>query len=224
MAVQTGITAWRSSPLVPSAAQPWVISLHATRPRHLSRQLGGLGAQRRLLSVVRPHNGAPGRGSGSQLGADSSQVVAQGLDAPGVLKGQPHPAGSSSISPVLAGLRPAGNDDPNRLHRDDLSWLRFATLSEGAQLVRSSADGGRAGPIRRGRPAPIADYFPLAKSVEVGRQASDISNSGRGPTAGTVNGAEVGQNIGPALASRLAPVVAIGPFCGGRKRASALGR
>ena len=44
----------------------------------------------------------------------------------------------------------SGNDDPNRLHRDDLSWLHFATLSEGAQAVRSSVDGGR--------PAPIAEY------------------------------------------------------------------
>jgi hypothetical protein len=41
----------------------------------------------------------------------------------------------------------SGNDDPNRLHRDDLSWLHFATLSEGAQAVRSSVDGGRPAPI-----------------------------------------------------------------------------
>ena len=46
--------------------------------------------------------------------------------------------------------RSCGNDDPNRLHRDDLSWLHFATLSEGAQLVLPSGDGGR--------PAPIAEY------------------------------------------------------------------
>lgn len=52
--------------------------------------------------------------------------------------------------------RPDGNDDPNRLHRDDLSWLHFATLSEGAQPVRSSVD--------EGRPAPIADYAPVTAS------------------------------------------------------------
>ena len=55
--------------------------------------------------------------------------------------------------------RSCGNDDPNRLHRDDLSWLHFATLSEGAQLVRPSVDGGRPAPIcrlcvRRSRASP----------------------------------------------------------------------
>jgi hypothetical protein len=67
--------------------------------------------------------------------------------------GSDHP-GAALVSSWLYfsgnGGRTFGNDDPNRLHRDDPSWLHFATLSEGAQLVRPSVDGGR--------PAPIADY------------------------------------------------------------------
>jgi hypothetical protein len=57
--------------------------------------------------------------------------------------------GRSRIQPSLGGrcAGPGGNDDPNRLHRDDLSWLHFATLSDGTQLVRPSVDGGRPDPI-----------------------------------------------------------------------------
>jgi hypothetical protein len=65
----------------------------------------------------------------------------------GINSGTPPTVIASAARWLRYGRATGGTDDPNGLHRDDLSWLHFATLSEGAQLVRPSVDGGRPAPI-----------------------------------------------------------------------------
>jgi hypothetical protein len=73
-----------------------------------------------------------------------------------------------------------------------VNWLHFATLSEGAQPVGPSVDGGG--------PAPIAEYLLCGEQKPTGSRASGISKYGR-PT--TVTGAFTGPLSGAVAPSVL---------------------